>query len=240
MRPYNHIRSYTAIYNHLQPYTTIYNQKLPYTAIYTFMCRYARPYTAIYIHIRPDTTIYSHIRPYATICTIYGHILRPRVAYPARAKSPPYPSCSPASQNPSKMHPTFLSFSLAAQNPPWTYNSIPSILSDFEANPWFCLLFAVSIQLPRTPPECVILPAFLQFYLFLKPMKAFAYFPTFRLGSWRPECFSRSVLFMLFPNLSSHFIVFLFVAVSWLFLLFHSISWYVLPFPAIFCGSSYF
>ena len=101
------------------------------------------------------------------------------------------------------------------------FTSIPSILSDIEANVCFCLLFAVSVQLPRTLPEYVILPAFLQFYLFLKPMNAFAYFPTFRLGSWRPECFSRSVLFMLFPNLSSHFVVFLFFpAVSCTFLLF--------------------
>ena len=49
--------------------------------------------------------------------------------------------------------PTFRGFSLATQNPPRAHDfiSIPSILCDFEANGWFCLLSAVSAQLPRAP-----------------------------------------------------------------------------------------
>ena len=60
---------------------------------------------------------------------------------------------------------TFRSFSLAAQNPSrlHDFTSIPSILSDIEANGCFCLLFAVSAWPPRTPPDCTILLAFLQF-----------------------------------------------------------------------------
>ena len=82
---------------------------------------------------------------------------------------------------------TFRGFSLDTENPRRAHDfiSIPSILWDFEANGWFCLLSTVSAQLPRTPPESVILHAFLQFYTILKPMDAFAYFSRFQTG--RPE-----------------------------------------------------
>ena len=108
----------------------------------------------------------------------------------------------------------------------------------FWSHPWFCLLFAVSVQLPRTPPECVILPAFLQFYLFLKPMNAFTYFPTFRLGSWRPECFSpalsRSCYFLIFPPISSYFCSFLlFPVISYYFNKFRVTSYHFLLFSAV-------
>ena len=144
------------------------------------------------------------MQPYAPYMVIYSD---PEWRIP-REPNPPLSKLQSSLPEPLQNAPYFSQFQPGRPEP--SLNIYPSILSDFEANPWFCLLFAVSIQLPRTPPECVILPAFLQFYLFLKPTKAFAYFPTFRLGSWRPECFSRSVLFMLFPNLSSHFVVFLF------------------------------
>ena len=56
---------------------------------------------------------------------------------------------------------------------------------DTEANACFCLLFSVSAWPPRTPLDCMILPAFLQFRAILKPMGAFAYFSWIQPG--RPE-----------------------------------------------------
>ena len=82
---------------------------------------------------------------------------------------------------------SFRRFGLATQNPSWMHNfiSIPSILFDFETNGRFCLLFVVSSWPPRTPPEWIILPEFLQFYTILKPMDACAYCSRFQPG--RPE-----------------------------------------------------
>ena len=89
---------------------------------------------------------------------------------------------------------SFRRFGLATQNPSWMHNfiSIPSILFDFETNGRFCLLFVVSSWPPRTPPEWIILPEFLQFYTILKPMDACAYCSRFQPG--RPEPLEHMIL----------------------------------------------
>ena len=80
---------------------------------------------------------------------------------------------------------TFRGFSLGSQNPSRLHNltSIPSVLSDFGS--YNFLLFSVSAWPHRTPPDCMILRAFLQFLPILKPLGAFAYFSWIQPG--RPE-----------------------------------------------------